>query len=72
MTDRPAALRVLAALQRTPIGEGAVLVGSSGLFGFDTRDPAFADAGAEGYAPLLAEAEAGLTQLLALLEGLHV
>lgn len=43
MTDRPSALRVLAALRRTPIGDGAVLVGSSGLFGFDTKVPALTE-----------------------------
>lgn len=37
MSDRSSALRVLAALNQTPIGSGAVLVGSSGLFGFETR-----------------------------------
>ena len=36
VTDRPTALRVLALLARTPIGDSAVLVGSSGLFGFQT------------------------------------
>lgn len=36
MTDRPTALRVLDALRRTPVGDEAVLVGSSGLFGFET------------------------------------
>lgn len=43
MTDRPAALRVLAALRQTPVGDHAVLVGSSGLFGFDTRVPALTE-----------------------------
>ncbi len=43
MTDRSTALRVLAALRRTPIGDGAVLVGSSGLFGFDTKVPALTE-----------------------------
>ena len=38
MTDRATALRVLAALRRSPIGDSAVLVGSSGLFGFDTSE----------------------------------
>ena len=36
MTDRAAALRVMAALCESPIGESGVLVGSSALFGFDT------------------------------------
>lgn len=145
MTDRSTALRVLAALGRTPVGSEAVLVGSSGLFGFPSevpaltedvdisipepvveqhgpeivealeaqgfehepgtatflsadgvvfdlldpmrlddvragaqdaflalgRDPAFADAGAEGYAPALRQAERGLERLLAILEGAH-
>lgn len=43
MSDREAALRVLAALQRTPIGDAAILVGSSGLFGFTTRVPALTE-----------------------------
>lgn len=43
VTSRPAALRVLAALRQTPVGDDAVLVGSSGLFGFDTRVPALTE-----------------------------
>ena len=43
MTDREAVLRVMAALRRTPIGEAAVLVGSSGLFGFETAVPALTE-----------------------------
>ncbi|MRG96829.1 hypothetical protein [Polyangium spumosum] len=43
MTDRATALRVLAALGRTPIGGAAVLVGSSGLFGFETQVPALTE-----------------------------
>ena len=43
VTDRPAALRILAALRETPVGDAAVLVGSSGLFGFDTRVPALTE-----------------------------
>jgi len=43
VSDRPAALRVLAALRQTPVGDAAVLVGSSGLFGFDTRVPALTE-----------------------------
>lgn len=43
MTDRPAALRVLAALRHTPVGDTAVLVGSSGLFGFETEVPALTE-----------------------------
>lgn len=43
VTDRPTALRVLAALQKTPVGGEAVLVGSSGLFGFDTSIPALTE-----------------------------
>lgn len=37
MTDRASALRILAVLRQTPIGDSAVLVGSSGLFGFATN-----------------------------------
>lgn len=37
-----------------------------------TRDPAFADAGAEGYADLRRQVETGLERLVALPEGLHV
>ncbi len=37
------ALRVLAALQETPISGEAVLVGSSGLFGFSTAVPALTE-----------------------------
>ena len=43
MTDRSTAQRVLAALKGSPVGDGAVLVGSSGLFGFDTRVPALTE-----------------------------
>jgi hypothetical protein len=43
VTDRPVALRVLAALRQTPVGDNAVLVGSSGLFGFDTSVPALTE-----------------------------
>lgn len=43
MTDRDAAMRVLAALGQTPIGTDAVLVGSSALFGFPTRVPALTE-----------------------------
>lgn len=43
MTDRSTALAVLAALQRTPVGGDAVLVGSSGLFGFTTSVPALTE-----------------------------
>ncbi len=43
MTDRSTAQRVLAALRRTPVGDAAVLVGSSGLFGFETRVPALTE-----------------------------
>jgi hypothetical protein len=43
VTDRPTALRVLAALRQTPVGDEAVLVGSSGLFGFDTSIPALTE-----------------------------
>ena len=43
MSDRRTALRVLAALRQTPVGDAAVLVGSSGLFGFDTVVPALTE-----------------------------
>ena len=43
MSDRAAALRVLSALRRTPIGDTAILVGSSGLFGFATEVPALTE-----------------------------
>ncbi|HET9227581.1 MAG TPA: hypothetical protein VFR31_12995 [Thermoanaerobaculia bacterium] len=43
MADAQAALRVLAALRKSPVGDSAVLVGSSGLFGFDTSVPALTE-----------------------------
>lgn len=43
MADRDAALRVLTALQRTPVRDSAVLVDSSGLFGFPTEVPALTE-----------------------------
>lgn len=43
MADRASALRVLTALRRSPVGEDAVLVGSSGLFGFPTEVPALTE-----------------------------
>ncbi|MFP5286948.1 MAG: hypothetical protein ACLGI9_14500 [Thermoanaerobaculia bacterium] len=43
MSDRAKALRVLAALKRSPVGDSAVLVGSSGLFGFETGVPALTE-----------------------------
>lgn len=43
MSDRDTALRVLAALRRTAVGDQAVLVGSSGLFGFPTAVPALTE-----------------------------
>lgn len=43
MTDRDVALRVLAALRQSPVGDAAVLVGSSGLFGFATKVPALTE-----------------------------
>jgi hypothetical protein len=55
MAERESALRVLAALRRSPVADAAVLV----------------DAGAEGYAPVLRQVEAGLERLLSLLERLH-
>jgi len=43
VTDRETALRVLAALRKGPVGETGVLVGSSGLFGFETQAPALTE-----------------------------
>lgn len=43
MTDRDVARRVLRALNESPVGGTAVLVGSSGLFGFDTEVPALTE-----------------------------
>lgn len=43
MAERESALRVLAALQRSPVADAAVLVGSSGLFGFETEVPALTE-----------------------------
>ncbi len=43
MADRDSALRVLTALRRSPVGDNAVLVGSSGLFGFPTEVPALTE-----------------------------
>jgi hypothetical protein len=43
MADLEGALRVLAALRRSPVGNSAVLVGSSGLFGFATSVPALTE-----------------------------
>ncbi|HEX6862327.1 MAG TPA: hypothetical protein VF414_05900, partial [Thermoanaerobaculia bacterium] len=43
MAERESALRVLAALRRSPVADAAVLVGSSGLFGFETEVPALTE-----------------------------
>jgi hypothetical protein len=43
MADRDSALRVLTALRKSPVGDAAVLVGSSGLFGFPTEVPALTE-----------------------------
>jgi hypothetical protein len=43
MADRDSALRILAALRQGPVGDAAVLVGSSGLFGFATDVPALTE-----------------------------
>ncbi len=43
MTDRSTALQILAALQQSPVGDAGVLVGSSGLFGFETAVPALTE-----------------------------
>jgi hypothetical protein len=43
MADSQTALHILAALRRSPVGDAAVLVGSSGLFGFETSVPALTE-----------------------------
>jgi hypothetical protein len=43
VTDRETALRILEALRRSPVGDSGVLVGSSGLFGFETQVPALTE-----------------------------
>jgi hypothetical protein len=43
VTDRKTALRILEALRRGPVGDAGVLVGSSGLFGFETGAPALTE-----------------------------
>jgi len=43
VTDRPTALRILEALRKSPVGDAGVLVGSSGLFGFETAVPALTE-----------------------------
>lgn len=43
MADSQTALDILAALRRSPVGNAAVLVGSSGLFGFETTVPALTE-----------------------------
>jgi hypothetical protein len=43
VTDRKTALRILDALRRGPVGDTAVLVGSSGPFGFETQVPALTE-----------------------------
>ena len=43
MIDRKTALRILEALRKGPVGDAGVLVGSSGLFGFETRVPALTE-----------------------------
>jgi len=63
VTDRKTALLILEALRRSPVGDAGVLVGSSG-------HPTFSDAGAEGYAPMRHQVEAGFERLRALLDGL--
>jgi len=49
--DRASALGVLALLRRTSIGDEAVLVGSSGLFGFETTVPALTEDIEHGRSP---------------------
>ncbi|HYN22570.1 MAG TPA: hypothetical protein VE078_16545 [Thermoanaerobaculia bacterium] len=43
MADSQTALKILAALRRSPVGDDAILVGSSGLFGFETSVPALTE-----------------------------
>jgi hypothetical protein len=43
VTDGKTALRILEALRRGPVGDAGVLVGSSGLFGFETQVPALTE-----------------------------
>jgi hypothetical protein len=43
VTDQETALRILAALRSGPVGDDGVLVGSSGLFGFETAVPALTE-----------------------------
>jgi len=43
VTDRSTALQILAVLQQSPVGNAGVLVGSSGLFGFETAVPALTE-----------------------------
>jgi hypothetical protein len=43
VTDRRTALEILAALRQTPVADTAVLIGSSGLFGFETNVPALTE-----------------------------
>jgi hypothetical protein len=43
VTDEKTALRILEALRRGPVGDAGVLVGSSGLFGFETQVPALTE-----------------------------
>jgi hypothetical protein len=43
VADRTTALRILDALRRSPVADTGVLVGSSGLFGFETQVPALTE-----------------------------
>jgi hypothetical protein len=43
VTDRRTALEILAALRQSPVADTAVLIGSSGLFGFETNVPALTE-----------------------------
>jgi hypothetical protein len=63
VTDRKTALRILEALRKGPVGDTGVLVGSSGLFGFETEVPALTE-------DMRHEVEVGLKRLSALLERL--
>jgi len=66
VVDRSTAMRLLAALGRTRLGDAPTLVGSSGLFGFATEVPAFTeDVDVAVPVALLATHEAALLDELA-------
>jgi hypothetical protein len=70
VADRTTALRILDALRRGPVADTGVLVGSSGLFGFETQVPALTDDIEIAVAPMRHQVEAGLKRLGDLLERL--